>query len=134
MTERDLHLLHRKETSKTTYFNIIMFIQHAPVKMAGRECKSTQQSKHSAASNSSQVALGRLQILWRGLQLLPSKRLHKAGYSEAQLLRRQASEGCARASRSSRLLAGPLSCIKPHAFGRAQLYSCKQVNKRLSSV
>lgn len=133
-TEGDLHLLHWKKTSKPTYFNIIMFIQHAPLEMAGRKHECMQQNEHSVVSNSSQEALDRSQILWRCLQLLPSKKLHKASNSEAQWLRRQNSVGSARASRSSVLLPGPLGSITPHAFGRAQLCPCKQVNKRLSSV
>lgn len=126
MNERDLHLLHCKKTSKTTYFNIKTFTQHAPPKMSGRDHESLQQSENSAVSNHSQVALGRLQILWKGLQLLPSKRLGEAGNTEAQLLRRQASKGSTRASRPPLLLAGPLSGIKPHASGR---HSCIHVSK-----
>lgn len=51
--------------------------------------------------------------------------------TQAQLLRRQASD---QGTQISSLLAGPLSGTKPHTFGRAQLYPCEQVNKRLSSV
>lgn len=127
--EETSNLLYCKKTFKTTYFNINMFIQHAPPKMAGREPSLRVQSP-----TPSKWPLGRLQILLRGLQLLPSKRLHKVGNSEAQLLRSQAREGTARASVSSLLLARPLSGIKPQAFGRAQLYPFQQANKRLSSV
>lgn len=108
------------------YFNNKMFIWHASPKVAV-SVKSTQHNEYSAASSCSQVALGRLQILSRGLQLLSSKRLHKVGNS---------STAAQEAGRQPAQLPffGPLSGTKPHAFGRAQLYLCEQVNTRLSSV
>lgn len=100
-----------------------MFIRHAPLETAGRKHECMQQNEHSVVSNSSQEALDRSRILWRCLQLLPSKKLHKAGNSKAQWLRRQNSVGSARASRSSVLLPGPLGSDNATRFWQSTAVS-----------
>lgn len=134
MTERDLHLLHCKKTSKTTYFNIKMFTQHAHPKMSGRDRVSLQQSENSAISNHSQGALGRLQILSRGLQLLPSKRLGDTGNIEAQLPQEAGQQGKHQSIQTTAPPCRTSKWYKATHFWRAQLYPREQVNKRLSNV